>query len=241
MWSALLLTLSAQSATLGEDARGQIVDMVVARVEDEVITLSELVAETGWVLVQTRGPEVALEGGLPRPLLRTVLEAMVRSELLLQEVERLQLDDVTEAEVIAEFEAFSRRFDSEAQLEAFYAAFGFELEPQSPVPSLLGRLISSQLRVERFIDVRLGLAAAPSAESVRRCLRLHAERFEGASAAESARAVTARIQEQLQGRALQRLVDGLEEEASIRYTPGFSPLRAEAPGPEVFSCPLSEL
>ncbi|MEM6370433.1 MAG: hypothetical protein AAF851_19220 [Myxococcota bacterium] len=230
------LGLMAMGAVPSSEAP-QVVDRVVAEVGDEVITLSELIAETGWVLVRTRGPEVALEGGLPRSLLRSVLEAMVNSQLLLHELRRLQLEDVDQGAVDEEFKRFAGRFASEERAAAFYASFGYEQPEPGRAPPLLERRIRIDLRVDQFIAVRLD----PKVElaDVQRCLRVEESRFEGTSPAEARRRVTERLRAQLQERALDRLLADLRSQTRVVFTPGYGPIPGTRPGAE-FTCPLPD-
>lgn len=229
-----LVPPSSQASPEGE---GQVIDLVVAEVGDEVITLSELIAETGWVLVRTRGPEVALEGGLPRSLLRSVLESMVNRQLLLQELRRLQLEDVEQRAVDAEFDRFARRFASERQAAAFYASFGFEQPAPGQPPPLLARRIRSDLRADRFLAVRLETEV--DLKAVQRCLQVERARFEGLPPEEARRRVAERLESQLRERALHRLLADLRAQTDIVYTPGYGP--SPEPSDEAeFSCPLPD-
>jgi hypothetical protein len=212
--------------------------MVVAQVGDEVVTLSELVAETGRVLVETRGPQVALEGGLPRSLLRSVLQSVVHNELLHQEVLRLQLPDVPREDVERAFAGFVGRFDDLDDLRAFYDAYGFEPSPEAgQPPELLRRLLRQRLRVDRFISVRIRLRTGPPAGAVNACLGLVPERFGALSRADARKLVEAQIVKQLEEEALEALLRDLKERQEIRYAPGFAP-QAETGPTEGFRCPL---
>jgi len=246
MAPALCLLLAATSVdpapipgptNASSEGEGQVIDLVVAEVGDEVITLSELIAETGWVLVRTRGPEVALEGGLPRSLLRSVLESMVNRQLLLQELRRLQLEDMEPGAVDAEFSRFARRFASDAQAAAFYSSYGYEEPEPGQPPPLLARRIRIDLRVDRFLTMRLETKV--DLADVQRCLQVERARFEDVPRAEARRRVTERMQAQLRERALDRLLSDLRSQTTVVYTPGYGPIPGTGEGSE-FSCPLRD-
>ncbi|MGF1511935.1 MAG: hypothetical protein ACFB9M_20790 [Myxococcota bacterium] len=232
--------LVAWALTAMFTTEGQVVDMVVAQVGDDVVTLSELVAETGRVLVETRGPGVALEGGLPRSLLRSVLQSVVHNALLHREVDRLQLPAVSEDEVELEFARFIERFDDVSELTRFYDAYGFEPpEAVGKPPELLRRLLARRMRVDRFLEVRVGLGTKLPPGAVASCLKARPERFRGLSEREARMRAETQIRAQLEREKLEQILAELKEQTSVRYAPGFAPLAESAPTPE-FVCPLTE-
>jgi hypothetical protein len=232
--NCLLLTAVAQAPN-SDPSPGQLVDRVVATVDTRVITLSELVAETGLVLLDTRGPRVALEGGLPRSVLRTVLRSMVDGAVILQEVQRLQLRPTDPDAARREVERLLSQFESEAERRRFLLEYGFD--PDRSIPPLMLQRVEAQLGVDRFIDLRLRLQLDLSEDQLRLCYAENRDRFPGQSFEEAEPAIRAKLRAQLEERALQRLLERLEAEAEIRYAPEYRPL-PRADGPELWSCPL---
>lgn len=234
---SLLALCLAQGASAedgaGAEIPGQVVDMVVATVDERIITLSELIAETGIVLLETRGPEIALDAGIPRSLLRSVLESMVNLELMRAEVRRLQLRPPERDAAERASRNLLERFEDEADRQRFLQTYGFD--PQSL--ELLQERVRLRLEVDRFIDLRIRLTVEVTPEWVRRCYERNAVHFGSATLDDVRELITVRLRQQLERRSLEELLDRLRGEAEIRYTSGYEPLPAST-SPEPWSCPL---
>lgn len=125
-----------------------------------VITLTRLTEEARIVLV-SRG---AVEAGF-RPIdaraLRATLEWVVDQTLLADEAARLQVAEVTRDQADAELARFRARFPDAATYRSFLASAQLGEEEISAV---LGRM----LRVERYLETRVGRGGAvPDAEVLR--------------------------------------------------------------------------
>lgn len=129
----------------------QLVDEVVAVVETHSITLSELAAETRVRLVSSQGPAAAA-AQLDRRILAASLRKTVEERVVLAEVERLKLFDLERSEVEALVARFRARFASEAEYEGFLRVV--ELTEDE-----IGAILARELRVGRYLDNRLQLAA----------------------------------------------------------------------------------
>jgi hypothetical protein len=213
--------------------------MVVARVNDAVVTLSELVAQTGLVLLETRGADVAVDAALSRDLLASVLDVVVNEMLLHQEVRRLQLEAVPARRVLRAYRADLDRLGHPARAATFAMTYGFEPpEPAAP-PPLWAALLQRRLAVEAFLEARSRLEARPSPARVLRCYEANAEHFAGRSFADAEPEIRARIQAQVAARTAERLIDDLRRRATVRTAPGFeAPDRGEDRAASPFSCPL---
>ena len=145
MLPLLLLALAAAAAP----AEGrQLVDEVVAVVDAHSVTLSELAAETRIRLVEQQGAQAA-SSPLDRPLLAASLRRLVEERVVLSEVERLKLFDLDRAEIDA---ALRSRFATPEEWDAF--ARELELTDDE-----VGAILARELRVARYLDNRLKLAA----------------------------------------------------------------------------------
>ncbi len=146
--AAALLALFASSARAGER---QLVDEVVAVVDAHSITLSELAAETRVRLVAEQGPAAA-GAVLDRQLLSASLRRTVEERIVLSEVERLKLFDLDRSEIEGLMARLRAIFPTLADYEAF--ARSIELTDDE-----IGAMLARELRVARYLDNRLKLAA----------------------------------------------------------------------------------
>ena len=148
MLPLLLLALAAAAAP----AEGrQLVDEVVAVVDAHSVTLSELAAETRIRLVEQQGAQAA-SLPLDRSLLAASLRRLVEERVVLSEVERLKLFDLDRAEIDAAVARLRSRFATPEEWDAF--ARELELTDDE-----VGAILARELRVARYLDNRLKLAA----------------------------------------------------------------------------------
>lgn len=240
--AAILPSLLGAATGVPPPPDAQVVDLVVARVNDATVTLSELVAETGLVLLRARGPEVANEAALSRELLASVLDAVVNEVLLFQEVRRLQLAEVSEAQIREVYRRDLERFEGPEQRASFGSVYGFEPAGPDEPPPLWATIIRRGIAVESFLSARSRLETRPSPAMVLRCYEANAERFAGRAFADAEPAIRRQIDAQLRQRTAERLVDDLRRRAQIRISGGFERARAaDAPEEEAgLWCPLGD-
>jgi hypothetical protein len=129
----------------------QLIDEVVAVVDAHSVTLSELAAETRIHLVEQQGPQTA-SAQLDRAILAASLRRLVQERVVLSEVERLKLFDLDHAEVDAALARLRAQFTTTAAWESFTRQV--ELTDQE-----IGAVLARELRVARYLDNRLKLAA----------------------------------------------------------------------------------
>jgi hypothetical protein len=133
-------------------AEGRVlVDEVVAVVDTHSITLSELAAETRVRLALDHGAEAAALQP-DRALLAAALRKTIEERIVLGEVERMKLFDVDHVEIEALLARLRSRFPSPAAYEAFTRSIDLD---EDEIGAVLGR----ELRVARYLDNRLKLAA----------------------------------------------------------------------------------
>ena len=225
---ALSAGVSAAPAPDGPEFR--LVEMVVARVDTTVITLSELVAETRLVLLRTHGPERARSVELTDDLLRAVLRAMTARELLLAEARRLQLREVPEAEVEAAAREVRRRFATPGDYVRFLERVGFTVPRRGlgrgswvAAPPVLAAILRAERQVERFIALRIHQGIVVHDDDVRRCYEANARRFARQPLGRVAPIIERTIRREQAERSFRSLVEQLERKAEIHYAPGFVP------------------
>ncbi|HWE26038.1 MAG TPA: hypothetical protein VG496_19030 [Myxococcales bacterium] len=144
----LLLTLLTSAAAAQER---QLMDEVVAVVDARSVTLSELAAETRIRMVEQHGPQMA-SVPLDRAVLAASLRRLVEERVVLSEVERLKLFDLDHAEVESALARLRARFPGASAWEAFTR----QLELTNDE---IGAVLARELRVARYLDNRLKLAA----------------------------------------------------------------------------------
>jgi len=145
-----LLVLALAAGALRAQER-QLLDEVVAVVDAHSVTLSELAAETRIRMVEQQGAQMAV-AQLDRALLAASLRRLVQERVVLSEVERLKLFDLDHAEVETALARLRARFPTPAAWDAF--THQVELTDNE-----IGAVLARELRVARYLDNRLKLAA----------------------------------------------------------------------------------
>jgi hypothetical protein len=148
---ALPLLLLATAGFAASAADRQLLDEVVAVVEARSITLSEVAAETRLRLVEAEGPSAA-SLPLDRRILAASLRKTIEERVVLSEMQRLKLFDLEPGEVDALLARLRGRFPSRADYDAFIRSI--ELTEEE-----VGAILARELRVGRYLDNRLKLAA----------------------------------------------------------------------------------
>lgn len=194
-----ILVLALAGGAAGERV---LVDEVVAVVDAHSITLSELAAETRVRLAFEQGPEAAAMQP-DRALLAAALRKTIEERVVLGEVERLKLFDLDRAEV----DALTARLRGRFTTPAAYAAFVRSVElTEEEIGGILGR----ELRVGRYLDNRLKLAAQLRESEVDEVVR---EKKLGAA---DRPALRERLAQEKYQRLLQDLLADLRRRATVR-------------------------
>ena len=132
----LILLSGILLSVLPSPARAELVDRIVASVNNEVITLSELERAVGF--------NVAF-GGKNEDKLRTeTLEGLINRHLLIQEAYRLKFVEVSDQDINAEIEKLKMRLGSDNAFAGFLTRLDITREQ-------LGRMLGERLLVEKFI------------------------------------------------------------------------------------------
>lgn len=204
--AALLLALALAAP------QRQLLDEVVAVVDAHSITLSELAAETRVRLAASEG-KAAASASLDRRILAASLRKTIEERVVLAEIERLKLFDLEHSEVEALVARLRSRFATPEEYEAFTRAV--ELTEDE-----MGSILARELRVGRYLDNRLKLAAQlreSELEEAARGLKLTAaerEQLRARLSQEKFQRLLGELLHDLRRRATVRVLDSLEDEAS---------------------------
>jgi hypothetical protein len=194
------------TAALPAAAPAELVDHIVAAVNNEVITASEL-AHT-----------VALNERLGRPerdgktLETETFEGLVTRRLLVQEARRLRFVEVSDQELGAEVERLGKRFGSDDAFSSFLNTLDLT-EPE------LARMLGEQLLVEKFVEKKIGLFVRVTREEVQNYFDSHAPEFQGRHFQDVQKAITELLTEQKVGQQLDQYVAELRGRADVRVNP----------------------
>ncbi|QRO02633.1 hypothetical protein JRI60_22700 [Archangium violaceum] len=166
-WLVLVSLGVARQAAAEEPAapEGRVIDRVVAVIENQVLTLSELEFEARVTLVQLGGVRAA-EAPLDEQTLQKALELAIGHRLLVAGADRLQAFQAERSEVEARLRSFRERFESEPALLGFLARHDADLEQLTAV-------LERGVRAERILDSRIRLRAQVSEAEVRRYWEEH--------------------------------------------------------------------
>jgi hypothetical protein len=141
-------------------AADPVLDRVVAQVDGQVITLSDLRFEAHVALVERGGASLA-DAPLDESALRSALELAIAQRAAGAEADRLGSFTLEAQDVEARFNRFAARFPDKAAVEAFLRASGAD-------ESQLREVLARALRAERALDARVRLRAQVSESDVRR-------------------------------------------------------------------------
>jgi hypothetical protein len=195
------------------EPEGRILDQVVAVIEGQVLTRSELEFETRVMLVQ-RGALQAAFAPFDEEALQGGLEFAINMRLQVLSADRLEAFPAEKAEVEARLAHFRESFESEDAFLRFLARAGAD-------PKLLTEVLERRVRAERILDSRLRLRAQVSEQDVRRYYQQHASEYP-----EGYDAVKARLQNQLMKERYDQLaakdLAELRETAQVRRVASFA-------------------
>jgi hypothetical protein len=213
--AALALALSASPtpapAASPRPEEGRVVDEIVAVVRNpassppRVVTLTKLTEEARIALV-SRGATEAATGPLDRAALRAALEWLVDQMLVADEASKLRIDEVDREAVAAELRRFQARFPSFAAYERF-------LDQGELTEDELVATLARMIRVERYVQSRVGRAARVGDDEVDRWLRVRGASGAAAPVRDAARSQLAEERAQAQVR---ELLSELRGRADVR-------------------------
>lgn len=209
---ALALLVSAPPGTATPAAgQGRLLDRVVAVVRNPAsaparpLTLTRLDEEARIALV-SQGAQDAAFASLDAPARRALLRWVIDQWLVADEAARLRVDDVPAEELRWALSGFRLRFADEATYARFLASI--ELSEED-----LTSILARGLRVQRFLDSRLGRGAKVSEDEVTR--RLAGEGMLAPTPADRDAARSRLLGERMEALVKQLLID-LRARADVR-------------------------
>jgi hypothetical protein len=211
MAASLATLLAALAAAAPAHGGPALVEEVVAVLRSpagapaRVITLTRLAEESRIALV-SRGAVAAASRPLDAPALRATLEWLIDQTLLFDDAVRLQVAEVSRDEAAAALHRFQARFPDPGAYARFLATN--ELSDDE-VQAVLARM----LRVERYLDRRVGRGAVVEESDVSAYARDHDLSAESRPSREAIRARMA--QERVQA-AVRDLLAELRGRAEVR-------------------------
>lgn len=186
-------------------ASAELVDRIIASVNNDVIALSDLrkaVAFNAVLGSRTAGRRLEAE----------TLEGLINRKLLLQEAYRIRFVDVSGQDIADEIERLRKQLGTDEAFSDFLSRTGMT-EPE------LSRMLGERLLVERFIEKKIGLFARVSREDAEQYFHDHAAEFKGRRFADVRNQITVRLTEQMIEQQLARYLAELRDRADIRINP----------------------
>jgi hypothetical protein len=183
--------------------RAELVDRIMATVNSEVISKSEL----GFAIALNRrfgnadGDRDALE--------TETLNGLITRRLLVQEAHRIRYVEVSEREAGAEIELLAKRFPSDKAFNDFLA----ELEMS---PREVARMLGEQLLVKRFVEKKIGLFVRVGRDEAQSYFNGHPDEFKNKRFQDVQKTIVALLTEQQVGRQLDQYLAELRGKAYIR-------------------------
>jgi hypothetical protein len=203
----LLCICAAIFLAIPAPAFAELVDHIVAAVNHEVITASELAQAVAI------NELLGNAGGKGRAALQAeTLKGLITRRLLVQEARRLRFVEVSDQEINAEIGKFKKRFASDAAFVAF-------LESQDMTERELARMLGERLLVERFVEKKVGLFVRVDRDEAQSYFDSHPAQFQGRRFQDVQQSITAFLMDQKVGRQLDQYVSELRAKAEIRINP----------------------
>ena len=152
----------AAIATWQVPARAEIVDRILAVVDRELITLSDVSAalRLGLVPATPQGADAV----------RGALDALIARQLELREANRYQPPEPTPAQVEARLDAVRARFSAPSDFERILVLTGLSDDQ-------LRLRLREDMRIEAYLGQRFGAARPPSAQEMAEYYRTHQAEF----------------------------------------------------------------
>jgi hypothetical protein len=187
-------------------APAELIDRIVAAVNNEVITLSDL-------RQAVRFNEEMGGGSRDRKDIEAeTLEGLINKRLLLHEARRLSLTEVTEQDVSDEIGKVRTRLGSDKAFQDFLQRMEMTLEQ-------LGRMLGERLLVERFVEKKVSLFVRVGRNEARNYFDGHPEEFKGKRFLEASKTIIALLSEEKTGQQITHYLADLRNKADIRINP----------------------
>jgi peptidyl-prolyl cis-trans isomerase SurA len=184
-------------------ARAELIDRIVAAVNYEVITWSDLEQAVRF--------NAALSGGSrDGERLRTeTREGLINRRLLIQEAGRLRFVEVSAQDISAEDEKLRKRFGSDKEFSDFLA--GLDM-----TRAQLDRMLGERLLVERFVEKKIGIFVRVSREESQSYYEAHPLEFKGKRFQDVQGQITALLYKDKFGQQVEQYLAELRSKADVR-------------------------
>jgi peptidyl-prolyl cis-trans isomerase SurA len=184
-------------------ARAELIDRIVAAVNYEVITLSDVEHAVRF--------NAALSGGSrDAERLRTeTLEGLINRQLLIQEAGRLRFVEISAQDISAEDEKLRKRFGSDKEFSDFLA--GLDITRKQ-----LDRMLAERLLAERFVEKKIGIFVRVSRDEAQSYYDSHSSDFKGKRFQDVQKQITALLYEDKFGQQVKQYIDELRSKADVR-------------------------
>jgi hypothetical protein len=187
-------------------ASAELIDRIVATVNNQVITLRDLRRAVRF------NEEMGGGSRDRKDIEAETLEGLINKLLLLREARRLSLTEVTEQDVGDEIGKVRTRLGSDKAFSDFLQRTEMTLEQ-------LGRMLGERLLVERFVEKKVGLFVRVGRNEARKYFDGHPEEFKGKRFPEVSKTITALLSEEKTGQQITHYLAELRNKADIRINP----------------------
>ncbi|MCK9419879.1 MAG: SurA N-terminal domain-containing protein [Nitrospirae bacterium] len=191
---------------LSSAVRAELVDRIVAAVNTEVITASDLAQAVAlnMRLGGTHEDRKTLESD--------TLEGLITRRLLVQEARRLRFVEVSDDDIKAENDKLRKLFSSDKDFADFLAE-------QNMTEQELGRMLGERLLVERFVGKKVGLFVRVSREEAQRYFEEHTAEYKDKRFQDIQKTIVALLTDRKIEKQLNQYVAELRSKADLRiYT-----------------------
>jgi hypothetical protein len=142
-------------------SRAEVIDRILAVVEGQLITLSDVRAVTRL------GLEGAPQGGDP---IQAVLDTLIDRQLILVEVDRYAPPEPSTAEIDAQLLAVQKPYGDALAFEIVLGQLGWARDD-------VRRYVRDELRIERYLQQRFNATIQPTNDELAAYYRIHSDRF----------------------------------------------------------------
>lgn len=204
---------SGVAAEAPRATEGREIDRVVAIIEGQVLTRSELEFETRVAFIE-RGAVQAAFAPLDDETLRGALELVIGQRLQVLSADRLEAFPAEQAEVEDRLDRFRQRFESAEAFQAFLARSGADTRH-------LIEVLKRNVRAERILDSRIRLKAQVSEAEVKRYFEQHESEYPQGFGAVKAQLRDKLFQERYKALAAEELAQ-VRDSAQVRRVAPFA-------------------
>jgi peptidyl-prolyl cis-trans isomerase SurA len=188
-----LLTAAILMLPAPVTSRAEIIDRILAVVDRELITMSDVAAALRLGLVAEPPPTT--------DAVRETLDALIARQLVLAEVNRYQPPEPSAQQIQADVDEIAARFRTPQELQQALVQSGLTLEQ-------LRLRVRDDRRIEAYVSQRFGAAIQPSEQEVADYYRTHAADLSSAAGLPPLDDVRQAIRARLAGARRSALVKG---------------------------------